>query len=99
MVRNGKSSTSRPKTKKNDKILLAQDKAARQRDLDAQHLTPQQLAWLPYDSKTIDLINSWKDVKKLKLAKKFVVAIPGQERLRKLIDERLNELASVGEWR
>lgn len=89
----------RPSKLKPDKVAVPkiQKEALEQRSKDPKGLTPQQIAWLPYDEKTADIISSWKTSKPLKYALKFAVNIHGQERVRRVLEDRISELASVGE--
>jgi hypothetical protein len=60
----------------------------------AKSLSPKELAWLPYDNNTKEIIGDFRDLKILKSAYKLVRNLAGQERVRRLIEDRLNELAA-----
>lgn len=61
-------------------------------------LTPKEIAWLPYNDRTKKLINdmSADNIRDLKAAFRLVRNIAGQERTRKLIQDRIDELAAEG---
>jgi hypothetical protein len=59
-------------------------------------MTPKEIAWLPFDDVSKKIISDVNDVKRLKMAFKLVRNIAGQERTRKLIEDRLSELAADG---
>jgi len=59
-------------------------------------MTPKEIAWLPFDDVSKKIISDVNDVKRLKMAFKLVRNIAGQERVRKLIEDRLSELAADG---
>ena len=61
-------------------------------------LTPRDIAWLPYNEQTKKLISdmSADNIRDLKAAFRLVRNLSGQERTRKLIEDRINELATEG---
>jgi hypothetical protein len=59
-------------------------------------ISPKEIAWLPFDGVSKKIISDIDDMRRLKTAFRLVRNINGQERTRKLIEDRINELASVG---
>jgi hypothetical protein len=59
-------------------------------------ISPKEIAWLPFDNVSKRIIGDIDDMRRLKTAFRLVRNINGQERTRKLIEDRINELASVG---
>jgi len=59
-------------------------------------LSPKEIAWLPPDITSKRIIGEIDDTRRLKTAYRLVRNINGQERTRRLIEDRINELAAVG---
>lgn len=59
-------------------------------------LSPKEIAWLPYDGMSKQIIDGIGDARRLKSALRLARNLSGQERTRKLIEDRLNELAASG---
>ena len=59
-------------------------------------MSPKEIAWLPYDNISKQIIDNIDDTRRLKTAYRLVRNINGQERTRKLIEDRINELAALG---
>ena len=59
-------------------------------------ISPKEIAWLPFDGVSKKIINEVDDMRRLKTAFRLVRNINGQERTRKLIEDRINELSAVG---
>lgn len=61
-------------------------------------VTPRDIAWMPYNDETKKFIGdmSADNIRDLKAAFKLVRNLSGQERTRKLIEDRINELATEG---
>lgn len=59
-------------------------------------MSPKEIAWLPFDKTSKKIIDEIDDTRRLKTAYRLVRNINGQERTRRLIEDRINELASVG---
>jgi hypothetical protein len=55
-------------------------------------ITPKEIAWLPFDEVSKKIISDVTDQRLLKMALRLAKNITGQERIRKLIEDRLNEL-------
>lgn len=55
-------------------------------------ITPKEIAWLPFDEVSKKIIGDVTDQRLLKMALKLAKNITGQERIRKAIEDRLNEL-------
>lgn len=59
-------------------------------------LSPKEIAWLPADGMSRKIIEDIDDIRRLKTAFRLVRNISGQERTRKMIEDRINELQSLG---
>lgn len=59
-------------------------------------ISPKEIAWLPFDNVSKRIIEDIDDVRRLKTAFRLVRNINGQERTRKLIEDRINELSALG---
>ena len=59
-------------------------------------ITPKEMAWLPFNEDTKNIISNCRKPQTLKLALKLARNISGQERVRDLIDRRLLELMTDG---
>jgi hypothetical protein len=59
-------------------------------------MSPKDIAWLPYDNTSKRIIGDIDDTRRLKTAFRLVRNISGQERTRKMIEDRLSELATEG---
>lgn len=59
-------------------------------------LSPKEIAWLPADGISRKIIEDIDDMRRLKTAFRLVRNISGQERTRKMIEERIAELQSLG---
>lgn len=66
------------------------------RKTDTAELAPKQIAVLPFNDATKNTIADCADVRKLKAALKMAKNLAGQERVRNLLEERIQELASEG---
>jgi len=78
--------------KKKQVLSVKQDK----RKTDTAGLTPKQIALLPFNDASKKTVADCADVRKLKAALKMAKNLAGQERLRNLLEVRLQELASEG---
>jgi hypothetical protein len=67
-----------------------------QRKVDTSELSPKQIAVLQFNDSTKKTISDCSDLRKLKAALKMAKNLAGQERVRNLLEERLQELASEG---
>jgi hypothetical protein len=73
------------------------EKPVRRRNAkDDRSVTSKTIAWMPYEEAK-SLIAEVADTRKLKAALKLVRNISGQERVRKLIEERILDLAAIGQ--
>lgn len=59
-------------------------------------LSPKEIAWLPADGISRKIIEDIDDMRRLKTAFRLVRNISGQERTRKMIEDRIAELQSLG---
>lgn len=59
-------------------------------------MSPKEIAWLPYDKMSKNIVEGIDDVRRLKTALRLARNLNGQERTRKLIEDRINELSSLG---
>ena len=89
--------TSGKRTRNSGQILAVNDVRRKIPD-NIKGLSPKEIAWLPYNDKTKKLIQdmSADNIRDLKAAFRLVRNIAGQERTRKLIQDRIDELAAEG---
>ena len=59
-------------------------------------MSPKEIAWLPADGMSRKIIEGIDDIRRLKTAFRLVRNISGQERTRKMIEDRIAELSSMG---
>jgi hypothetical protein len=79
-------------SKKTQKRKTAIENRKSQRKISNSDVTPKEMAWMPFNKETENTINSCSDPRKLKMAHKLVRNLAGQERVRKLIEDRIAEL-------
>lgn len=60
------------------------------------NLSPKEIAWLPADGMSRKIIEDVDDMRRLKTAFRLVRNISGQEQTRKMIENRIAELQSLG---
>jgi hypothetical protein len=82
-----------PIKRKNRNVLATREA---NRKADTAELSPKQIALLPFSDSTKKTLSDCTDVRKLKAAVKMAKNLAGQERVRNLLEGRLQELASEG---
>lgn len=85
------------RSRKNSKQVMSV-KDVKRKIPKSKKMTPKEIAWLPYNEHTKKLIEDMGsgDIKDLKAAFRIVRYISGQERIRKLIETKISDLAVEG---
>jgi hypothetical protein len=79
-------------SRKNQKRKTAIENRKSQRKMNTSDVTPKEMAWMPFSKEAESTVNNCSDARKLKMAHKLVRNLAGQERVRKLIEDRIAEL-------
>ena len=88
-----------PKTEPNRKTAkrkTAIETRASERRITNADISPKEMAWLEYNDASKKLVHSCSDARKLKMALKLARNLAGRERMRDLIEDRIQELSVDG---